>query len=141
MTACQLTPETKQVAFRCHALDQERRESMPAMAWHGCQEPGPGGEGSLCFVKWDLFCQSTIQRSYFKPTSGYLGVLLRQGRRGRTWITGPYEKVSPTYIHIQCCYHSQSDYCNAQLAIQETTASLQLQEVTEASGHLKYHGG
>lgn len=42
MTACQLTPETKQVAFRCHALDQERWESMPAMAWHGCQEPGPG---------------------------------------------------------------------------------------------------
>lgn len=42
MTACQLTPETKQVAFRCHALDQEHWESMPAMAWHGCQEPGPG---------------------------------------------------------------------------------------------------
>lgn len=42
MTACQLTPETKQVAFQCHAFDQERGESMPAMAWHGCQEPGPG---------------------------------------------------------------------------------------------------
>lgn len=41
VTTCQLTPETKQVGFRCHALNQERRESMPTTAWHGCQEPGP----------------------------------------------------------------------------------------------------
>lgn len=40
MTAHQLTPETKQVGFRCHALDQERWEFMPTMAWHGCQELG-----------------------------------------------------------------------------------------------------
>lgn len=41
VTARQLTPETKQVGFRCHALNQERWESMPTAAWHGCQEPSP----------------------------------------------------------------------------------------------------
>lgn len=98
-----------------------------------------GGEGSLCFVKWDLFCQSTIQRSHCKPTGGYLGLLLRQGRRGRTWITGPYE-VSPMHI-ISNVTTVRSDYCYAQLAIQETTASLQLWQATEALGYLTYHRG
>lgn len=35
----------------------------------------------------------------------------------------------------------RSDYCYAQLAIQETTDSLQLWQATEALGHLTYHGG
>ena len=120
----------------------------PCQQWLGvaAKSLALGGEGSLCFVKWDLFCQSTIQRSHCKPTSGYLGVPLRQGRWDRTWITGPYEKVCPpTHTHIHTYAPSvttvRSDYCYAQLTIRETTASLQLQEGTEALGHLKYHGG
>lgn len=35
----------------------------------------------------------------------------------------------------------RSDYCYAQLSVQETTASLQLRQATEALGHLKYHRG
>lgn len=45
VTACQLTPQTKQVGFRCHELDQGRRGPVPGIAGQGCQEPNPGGSG------------------------------------------------------------------------------------------------
>lgn len=96
-------------------MHSTKNAGNPCQQWLGmaAKSLALGGEGSLHFVKWGLFCQSIIQRSHCKPTSGYLGVLLRQGRRGRTWITGPSE-VYPAHIHSVNTV--RSDYCYAQLA-------------------------
>lgn len=99
-------------------MHSTKNSGNPCQQWVGvaAKSLAPGGEGSLRFVKRDLFCQSTTQRSHCKPTGGYLGgpAETREKRQNldHRAIRGD---VSRTHTH-PVSTQSESDYCYAQLA-------------------------